>query len=76
MGFRVEEFPLSDFLDHTIEVVDRVGSTMPADFNSVDALVSWVDSVGESVLQDINEWQPKRAVVIQMPERGKRRSKQ
>jgi hypothetical protein len=72
MAFRGEKgCALSSFLDHTTEVVDRVGSTMP-DFTSVDAFVSWVDSVSESALQDINAWQPKRAEVIQMPKRRRR----
>jgi hypothetical protein len=67
--FPVEKGSTMSNLDHAIEVVDRVGSTMPADFNSVHELVAWVDSVGQSVLQDINAWQPKQAVVIQMPRR-------
>ena len=73
MGFRVEEFPLSDFLDHTFEVVDRVGSTMPADFNSVDDIVSWVDSAGEDMLKDIFAWEPQLAEVIVMPKRRSKR---
>jgi hypothetical protein len=69
MAFRGEKgCALSDFLDHTTEVVDRLGSTIPNSFSD-DALVSWVDSVGQSALQDIKEWQPRRAEVIQMPKR-------
>jgi hypothetical protein len=35
----------------------RVGRTMP-DFDSVDALVSWVGTIGPDVLREVNEWQP------------------
>jgi hypothetical protein len=64
---------LSKFLDHATEVVDRVGNTIPDTFSG-DALVAWVDSVGDAALKDIFAWQGKRAEVIVMPKR-RRRSK-
>jgi hypothetical protein len=65
---------LSDFTDRIIERVDRAGNTLPADIESVDELVNWVDRTGEVMLTDIFNWQPKLAVVIQMPKRSRRRS--
>jgi len=64
---------LSDFTDHLIERVDRAGNTLPANSQSVDELVYWVDRAGEDTLRDILNWQPKLAVVIQMPKRSRRR---
>jgi len=61
-------FALSNFTDHVIALVNRAGQTMP-DFTSVDALVSWVDSVGEATLKDIFAWEPQLAEVIVMPKR-------
>jgi hypothetical protein len=58
--------------DFVTGVVDRAGRKMPDSFRS-DSLVSWVDSVGQNVLQELNEWQPRRAAVIVMPKRLKRR---
>jgi len=65
-------FALSDFVDHIIERVDRAGQSLLADFASVDELVNWTDRIGEATLRDILNWQPKLAVVIQMPKRQRR----
>jgi hypothetical protein len=59
---------MSSFVDHVTELVDRAGHSAPDTFDA-ESLTSWADGVGESVLKDITEWQPKQAVVIQMPKR-------
>ena len=59
---------MSKLLDHATGVVDRVGNTIPDTF-SVDALISWVDSVGDAALKDFLAWEPKLAEVIQMSKR-------
>lgn len=59
---------MSNFVDHITGLVDRAGQTMPDSFDA-DSLMSWMNGVGQDVLREINEWQPKRAVVIQMPKR-------
>jgi hypothetical protein len=71
----VKGFALSSLIDHITERVDRAGNTLPANSQSVDDLVAWVDRVGESTLRDILDWQPTLAVVIQMPKRSRRRAK-
>jgi hypothetical protein len=63
---------VSRFVDHVVGVVDSAGHSLPADCHTVQELVTWVDRVGESTLRDILEWQPKLAVVIQMPKRQRR----
>jgi hypothetical protein len=66
---------MSKFLDHATEVVDRAGRSAPAS-DSIDDLISWADSIGPDVLRELNEWQPKRAVVIQMPKQRRRSRRQ
>jgi hypothetical protein len=65
---------LSDFTNHIVERLDRAGRSAPAS-DSVDDLISWVDSIGSDVLQDIFAWQSKPAVIIQLPKRRRRAKK-
>jgi hypothetical protein len=68
----VKGFVLSDLMKYVTGVVDRAGNTLPDTFDS-DTLTSWTGSVGQDVLRELSEWQPKLAVVIQMPKRSRRR---
>ena len=47
------------------------GRSGPREDLGVDELVAWVDRVGEDTMLDTLDWEPRRAVVVQMPGSGR-----
>ena len=57
-------------------VMDQAVREAPDDlFISVESMVSFADRAGAIAMREFVKWQPRRAKVIQMPDRRKRRSK-
>lgn len=56
-------------------IMEQAIHEAPSVFGSVDSMVTFVDRMGEVTAKEIIKWQPKQAVVIQMPKRSRRRAK-
>lgn len=57
-------------------VMDRAVNEAPADlFSSIESMVAFADRAGEMTVKEFIRWQPRRAKVIPMADRRKRRSK-
>jgi hypothetical protein len=58
---------LDQFLTQFMDQAER--TIGPDSFNSVESMLACADRMGEVTAKEIVKWQPRRAVIVQMPKR-------